>query len=240
MLLLLAQQAATAPAQTEAFKSPVPWHIWPVIGYLCGCISFAWIIGKAHGVDLMKEGSRNLGATNVGRVLGKKWGYICFLGDALKGFIPVVAAGIVMGWFGKSNISNGDAWHWLYVGVAAMLGHMFPFWLKFRGGKGVATGLGVLLGFWPWITLPAAAAFVLWILLVLITRYISVGSIAAAIFLPIFVFAYSYYNAMKPAQVAPFLLTAALMGVMVVIRHRGNIKRLKEGTESKIGAKKPA
>ncbi len=239
MLALLAQQAVTttAPAGGD-LKNAIPWFVWPVLGYLCGCVSFAWIIGKAHGVDLMKEGSRNLGATNVGRVLGKKWGYICFLADALKGFLPVIIAGAVMGWVGKTNISNGEAWHWLFVGLAAMLGHMFPFWLKFRGGKGVATGLGVLLAFWPMVTLPAAAAFALWIILVLITRYISVGSIAAAVALPFLVFGYGFINQVKVNQAAPFLLTTVLMGAMVILRHRGNIKRLREGTETKIGAKK--
>lgn len=236
MLALLAQQAATAPA--IAPRNPIPWFIWPVIGYLCGCISFAWIIGKAHGVDLMKEGSRNLGATNVGRVLGKKWGYLCFLADALKGFLPVFAAGVVMGWIGRTDLTNSDAWHWLYVALAAMLGHMFPFWLKFRGGKGVATGLGVLLAFWPIVTLPAAAAFALWIILVLITRYISVGSIAAAVALPFMVTGYCLLNKIDIKEAAPFLLTTVLMGALVVIRHRGNIKRLKDGTETKIGAKK--
>jgi acyl phosphate:glycerol-3-phosphate acyltransferase len=249
MLLLLAQQTATtAPSfaptaltntlTNSAGKPLIPWQVWPVIGYLFGCISFAWIIGRAHGVDLMREGSRNLGATNVGRVLGAKWGYLCFLGDALKGFIPVVAGGLIMGWFGKPDIALNQSWCWLFIGIGAMLGHMFPFWLKFKGGKGVATGLGVLLGFWPWITIPAAAAFALWILLVLITRYISVGSLAAAAFLPFFVFGYSMLAGIKINQVAPFLLTAILMSAMVIVRHRGNIKRLKEGTETKIGAKK--
>lgn len=224
MIWTLAQQAA----------SSIPWMVWPVIGYLCGSVSFAWIIGKARGVDLMKEGSRNLGATNVGRVLGAKWGYLCFFLDFFKGFAPVLIAGLVMGWVGHDDLTIEQSWRWLSVGLAAMLGHMFPFWLRFHGGKGVATGLGVLIAYWPIVTIPAAAAFALWLILVGITRYISVGSIAASIALPLMVLGYSYWQGTSLKAAAPFLLTAILMGAMVVLRHQGNIKRLREGTESKI------
>jgi glycerol-3-phosphate acyltransferase PlsY len=222
----------------QAEATTLPWQVWPVIGYLSGCISFAWLIGKAHGVDLMREGSRNLGATNVGRVLGAKWGYLCFLLDFLKGFIPVLIAGYAMGWFGHDDLSLKEAWRWLYVGLAAMLGHMFPFWLKFRGGKGVATGLGVLIAYWPIVTIPAACCFAIWLVLVGITRYISVGSIAAALALPVLVFGYGTWQGIGNKQMAPFLLTCILMSALVVVRHRANIKRLRDGTETKIGQAK--
>lgn len=203
-----------------------------MVSYLIGSISFAFIIAKLQGIDLRKVGSGNLGATNLARACGKKWAYICFLLDFLKGFAPSFAAKF----FIVPDRADASALAlWLVVGVAAMLGHIFPFYLKFKGGKGVATGFGVVLGIWPYCTIPGLIVFALWAAIVLIWRYISLGSVIAAAVFPVIMVVLTiilkdwYFRVLWP-----LIFTAVILCSLVIILHRANIKRLLAGTEHKI------
>jgi acyl phosphate:glycerol-3-phosphate acyltransferase len=214
------------------------WLIWCLIGYLCGSISFALLLGRLRGVDIRKAGSGNVGATNVGRVLGRKWGFLCFGLDVLKGFGPVFGAGLALGYIGAGgSLTTGNAWRWLPVMVCPVLGHVFPVWLKFKGGKGVATGFGVLLGVWPVLTLAAAGALVVWIIIAKTFRYVGLASAVAAMSLPGFVLLGGVVREVPVADQVPFLTVTGLLALLVLIRHRGNLARTFKGTEPKIGKK---
>lgn len=203
--------------------------------YLLGSTPFGLLIAKAHGKDLRSIGSGNIGATNVARALGRKWAYVCFALDLLKGLVPTLAASILV-----SRTSNIDEhqlvlWLWLAVGCAAVLGHIFPVYLRFKGGKGVATSFGVALGVWPYYTVSAAAAGAVWVLAVLIWRYVSLASIAGAVTFPIVLFAsVILIPGWNLSTLWPLLIVATIIPLMVIVRHRENIKRLLVGTESKI------
>lgn len=200
--------------------------------YLLGSIPFGVIIAKAHGQDLRSIGSGNIGATNVARALGRRWACFCFVLDVLKGLVPmlVVRALVEMSKPIPSLLSL-----WLLVGCAAILGHIFPIYLKFKGGKGVATSLGVALGLWPYYTICASLVFVIWILVVLVSRYVSLASITASITFPlVLVLAVVLTPSWDFANLWPLLIAATAIPLMVIIRHRENIKRLIAGTESKV------
>jgi acyl phosphate:glycerol-3-phosphate acyltransferase len=206
----------------------------PLAGYLAGSIPFGMIIARAHGVDLRKTGSGNVGATNVGRVLGKKWGYACFLLDVAKGLLPALAAVLLVHPEPGQMPTSLQQAVWLSAGLGAILGHVFTFWLGFRGGKGVATALGVVLGIYPYFTWAGLCAFAIWIAVTLVSRYVSLGSIvAAAAFLPLF----AMFNGWQIGQYWPLAVFATAMMGLIVIRHRTNIRRLIDGTENKIGRK---
>ncbi|MHC4908144.1 MAG: glycerol-3-phosphate 1-O-acyltransferase PlsY [Planctomycetota bacterium] len=239
--------------------------LWPlsILGaYLVGSIPFGLIIGLSRGVDIRTAGSGNVGATNVGRLLGRRLGITCFVLDALKGAIPVLVAGSLAGVLGRHPLDAGawstglvdqapdsasaaDLWLWLLVACAALLGHMFSPWLGFRGGKGVATGFGGMLAMWPVLTLPAAAALVVWLLVVAAFRYISLASVSAAISLPVTTLILAFARGAGDESTgtahalerwAPALTITTLLAVLVAVRHRSNIARLRAGTEPKIGA----
>ena len=203
--------------------------------YLLGSIPFGLLIAKAHGKDLRSIGSGNIGATNVARALGRKWAYVCFALDVLKGLVPMLAASILVT---RSSILDEHQlllWLWLAVGCAAILGHIFPVYLKFKGGKGVATSFGVALGVWPYYTMSAAAAGAVWVVVVLIWRYVSLASIAAAVTFAVALFAsVALIPGWNASTLWPLLIVATLIPLMVIVRHRENIKRLIAGTESKI------
>ena len=139
-----------------------------ICSYLLGSIPFGLIIAKAHGKDLRAIGSGNIGATNVSRALGKKWAYICFVLDVLKGAVPMLVAMKVLA------VTPHSPWSvmliWILIGCAAVLGHIFSLYLKFKGGKGVATSFGISLGLWPYFTICAAIALAVWIIVLLIWR----------------------------------------------------------------------
>jgi glycerol-3-phosphate acyltransferase PlsY len=202
-----------------------------VVSYLLGSIPFGLLIAKAHGRDLRSIGSGNIGATNLARALGKKWAYFCFALDAAKGLAPMlIAAGFI-----NSAPTITELFLWLAVGAAAVLGHIFPIYIGFKGGKGVATSFGVALGLWPYYTICAAAAFLVWIVVVLLWRYISLASIAASITFPLMLLlAIILIPAWRFASLWPILITAVAIPLMVVVRHRQNIKRLIAGTENKV------
>ena len=197
---------------------------------MLGSIPFGLLIAKAYGKDLRSIGSGNIGATNVSRALGRKWAYVCFVLDVLKGLAPMLTimfiakpAGIVM------------LLLWLVVGCAAISGHIFPIYLKFKGGKGVATSFGVALGLWPYYTICALFAIVIWVVAVLIWRYVSLASIAGSISFPlVLILAILLRQSWDFSSLWPLLVAATAIPLMVIIRHQENIKRLLEGTESKI------
>ncbi len=218
----------------------IPWSVSVALAYVCGSIPFGLLIGLARGVDLRKVGSGNIGATNAGRVLGRKVGIACFVLDLLKGMLPVLFAGMWFGLVGEkmSLIKVTEIWWWLAVAVAAVIGHVAPVWLGFKGGKGVATSLGVLLGFWPFLALPALGAGLTWVIVVKMSKYVSLASIAAAVGLPVYVAIIAVVEEWGVQRTGPLLMTTTAIGLLVVLRHRANIGRLWNGTESKIGAKK--
>lgn len=215
----------------------VHWLIWCGIAYLCGSVSFALILGRMRGVDIRRQGSGNVGATNVGRILGKKWGIFCFILDVLKGAAPTLIAGIALGFVGEAQLSQEQAWQWLAVGASAMIGHIFPVWLKFRGGKGVATGLGVLLGVWPHLTSAGLSGLVVWLMVAGTFRYVGLASVLAALSLSFFVWFWAKIGNQAASELLPFFVVTGAMGLMVLIRHRGNLARTLQGTEPKLGAK---
>jgi glycerol-3-phosphate acyltransferase PlsY len=213
-----------------------------IIGaYLLGSIPFGIIIAKAHGKDLRSIGSGNIGATNVSRALGRKWGYICFALDVLKGLIPMLAVMPFATPFPGQTPAEKIIilFLWFAVGIAAILGHVFPIFLKFKGGKGVATSFGIALGLWPYYSICAIIAFLVWILVVIIWKYVSLASIIAAVTFPIALVAFIIIRPdWQFSTLWPLLIPAIAIPLMVILRHIENIKRLLAGTESKILQKK--
>ena len=202
-----------------------------VVAYLLGSVPFGLIIAAAHGKDLRNIGSGNIGATNLSRALGTKWAYSCFALDVAKGLLPTLAASGYV----SSQPSVADFFLWLAVGCAAILGHIFPIYVKFRGGKGVATSFGVALGLWPYYTICAVFALAVWIMVVRMWRYVSLASIVASVVFPaVLVLIIALMPLWNLAELWPLLLTAVAIPLMVIIRHRENIKRLIKGTESKV------
>ncbi|MDY6913622.1 MAG: glycerol-3-phosphate 1-O-acyltransferase PlsY [Planctomycetota bacterium] len=204
----------------------------PLAAYVIGSTPVGVLIARAHKVNLRTAGSGNVGATNVGRAIGRPWGYLCFFLDLAKGFVPTVA----VVWFYPPRAEGPTAVVqivWLLVGCGAIMGHVFSLWLKFRGGKGVATALGVVLGIFPYFTYAGLAALGLWIAVVLISRYVSLASVVAAVaFVPLFV-AFNW----PVGRLWPMGLFVAAMALLILLRHRSNIRRLIAGTENKIGRK---
>jgi glycerol-3-phosphate acyltransferase PlsY len=197
------------------------------VGYLLGSVPFGYLIARLKGVDVREHGSKNIGATNVWRVCGAKFGLPVFLFDAAKGVAAVYA-----GHWLAARDGVDAAWPSIAAAMACILGHSFPVWLKFKGGKGVATSLGVLLALLPWEGL---AAFLVWVLVFAVSRYVSLASIAAAVGLPIFAIGAQLTGWGRGWPYAGF---ATVIGILVVIRHKSNIQRLLAGTESRFGKKK--
>ena len=193
--------------------------------YLIGSIPNGYMIGKFNGLDIRRHGSKNIGATNVRRILGRPWGIACFILDFLKGLIPVMFIGHVIG----GSWAIGAGYGGLIAAIGAVLGHVFPIWLMFRGGKGVATSLGVVCGLAP-------LSFVVGILFWLLSYYIiyrgvvSFASMLAVLMMAVsaLVFKLTVFNDIS--WVTIFLLF--FLAIIVIIRHRENIKRILEGTEN--------
>ena len=208
-----------------------------VVSYLIGSIPFGLLVGRAKGVDIRTKGSGNIGATNVGRVLGRGYGMAVFALDMLKGFTPTFAAGLwLASW--DEGLAAGDCLLWVAVAAGCIFGHVFSVYLGFRGGKGVATSLGVLLGVYPYFTWAGLMVFGLWIVLTLVTRYVSVGSVVAVGVFPVVFAAMAYWHRANWGtidRVWPLHVFAVVAAGLVIYRHRGNIGRLMAGTESKIG-----
>lgn len=190
--------------------------IWIVAAYLVGGIPFGYLIGRLRGVDVRTVGSKNIGATNVFRTVGRKWGLLAFACDVLKGLLPTLAA----------KACGGPA---LWVGVACVVGHMLTPYMKFRGGKGVATAFGMLIGLVPGVV---SVAFALFAVVFASSHYISLGSCSAAAFLAVAVW-FPVLGAEGAANL-PQCVLVTLIALFVVWKHRANIGRLARGTESKI------
>jgi glycerol-3-phosphate acyltransferase PlsY len=212
------------------------WSIWMVLAYLLGSVSFALILGRMKGIDIRSFGSGNVGATNLGRALGKKWGIACFLLDLGKGLVPVLGYyGITqLGYGPKPESETVGCLLWLAVGVAAVLGHVFSIFLKFKGGKGVATSLGALLGFWPVLTVPALASAVIWYIVTKATAYVGLASVVAAASMPLLAVGFALLLKRTPGEVAVYGGVTAALAALVIIRHRSNLAKLRAGTESKV------
>lgn len=185
-----------------------------LLSYFLGSIPTGYLLGRYSGVDIRKVGSGNIGATNVARAVGKARGVLTLLADAAKGWVPVYAA-VQLG-LGEVAVA--------IVGAATFLGHLFPIFLRFRGGKGVATAMGVLLALVPMATLISIAVFAF---VLLASRRVSVGSIAAALAAPIAAWLFH-----PPAA---YTALTVFLAVMVIFRHRSNIQRLLAGTEPRLG-----
>jgi len=223
------------------------WLVAMAGAYAVGSIPFGVIIGKAKGIDIRAHGSKNVGATNVARVLGKKLGLLCFALDLLKGAIPVLVAGAALGTLNVAvrDLSAMQQWCWLGVAGAAVAGHMFSVFLGFRGGKGVATAFGAMLAMWPVLTFPALGAAVVWYAAVRLTHYVSVGSMLGAMSVPIgYLLAHPLNKVMDVPwsetqaaimHSAPGLIVTSLLAILVIWKHRSNIGRLRRGEEPKAG-----
>jgi len=194
-----------------------------LLAYLLGSIPFGCLAGRVAGKDVRQHGSRNIGATNVWRVLGKPWGLAVFSADALKGFFAVRAAIWLAGNAGVGEHAESYA---ILAAAACVVGHSFPVWLRFKGGKGVATSAGALLGVIPIATI---TILLVWLGMFLTTRYVSLASIVAALALPIVVAVL-----VRLDRAGSVLLYFSLaMTALVVWRHRSNISRLRSGTEQR-------
>lgn len=200
--------------------------------YLFGAVPFGLLIGWVRGKDVREHGSRNIGATNVGRVVGRGWGYACLLLDVLKGFVPTLVAGLILV---RNPIDAAVLGQWLLVAVVAVLGHVFPVYLRFRGGKGVATTVGVALGIYPYFTVAMAVALVGYAVARLATGLVSVGSLTIAIVFPLSFFVYMRTMGLSLAEFWPLLAVAVLLAILIVVRHRANIVRLLRGEELRVG-----
>ena len=212
--------------------------------YLLGSVPFGLVVGLARGVDVRAAGSGNIGATNVGRLLGGKFFVLTFILDMLKSLLPMLLAT----WLLRRQLGSPEAFPasyatrhyllWLAVGFAAVLGHMFPVFLKFKGGKGVATSAGFMLGLWPYYTVPAIFAIAVFVLALLAWRYMSLASILGAGCFPI---VYAAIGVLRRWDILgrqwPLLAFAVVVALLVIYKHRGNLGRLRAGTEPKFMSK---
>lgn len=212
------------------------WIISIVAAYFAGSIPFGVLVAKTKGVNIREHGSKNIGATNVGRLLGKPLGFTCFLLDVLKGAIPVAVVGCMAETYGLNllEISTTQLLLWMAVAFAALLGHMYSPWLKFGGGKGVATTFGGMVAMWPLLTLPVLVAFVFWFVTLKVSKMVSLASLVSALALfvssVILVCTESNMTHAWPLVAVTFLITA-----MVFWKHRSNIGRIMRCDEPKLG-----
>ena len=193
----------------------IVWSCWLGGAYLIGAIPFGFLIGKMRGVDVRTVGSKNIGATNVYRTVGHKWGFLAFFCDFLKGFLPTflalrIAASV------NANLP-------VCVGLACVVGHTLTVFMKFKGGKGVATAFGMMVAL---ATVPTLLAFAVFVVTVWLSHYISLGSMLAAATLGVLVWFFPCLLAVR--------IIAVLVAVFVIVKHKSNIQRLMKGCENKI------
>jgi acyl phosphate:glycerol-3-phosphate acyltransferase len=182
------------------------------LAYLCGSVPVGFLLASLAGIDIRRRGSGNIGATNVARVVGWREGVLTLLGDVLKGFLPVLL----------SRYFGFEPWAIFWVGLASFLGHLYPVFLKFKGGKGVATALGILLAVAPAAMVILASIFVL---VAIISRAVSLASLIAAVLTPLVLWLLRYP--------LPFVGLSFVLALLIVVRHRENIQRLLAGDEPK-------
>lgn len=203
-------------------SDPILW-ICLFLGYVVGSTPTGLIAGKLKGIDIRKHGSGNIGATNVVRTLGKRTGILVLLCDILKGMIPVFMA--------QSLAPDNTKIH-IAAAVATILGHNYTFWLKFKGGKGIATTAGAML---PLVPVALLFAVTGWIFFFKVTRYVSVGSLVAAAVIPVVEFSRACLTGRWDW---PLLIFSLIISLLAIWKHRGNIQRLINGTESRFDKKK--
>src|SRR5215211_4830566 len=194
-----------------------------IASYLLGSIPFGYLAGRLAGIDIRQAGSGNIGATNVVRVLGRRFGYPVFTLDVLKGFGPVKIAVLMAP--GRPPEWNSAEIFGILAAISSVLGHLYPPWLNFKGGKGVATAAGALWALTPVATLIGVT---IWIIVFWLTRYVSLASITAAVVLPIVIFVIRSHDQNNEK---PLVYASACVAALVVWRHRSNLSRLMRGTE---------
>jgi len=204
--------------------------VFCVVSYLLGAIPIGFLIGRLRGVDVRQVGSGNTGATNVFRSVGKIYGILTFVGDVFKGFVPTFVFPTIAWHCADMPASVDIVGLQLLYGAYAIAGHNWPVYLKFKGGKGVATSAGVLLGVAP---AAAGVGLIAWAIVFRFSRYVSVASISVAVAVP--VFAWVAYRA-DAYCLRPLVLS--LLGVVVIWRHKSNIQRLRAGTENRFAPAK--
>ena len=194
--------------------------VWIVGAYLIGGIPFGFLIGKMRGVDVRTVGSKNIGATNVFRTVGKKWGLIAFVCDVLKGLLPTLTA---------RHFAADLSWLPLCVGVACVVGHMLTPYMKFKGGKGVATSFGMMLGLIPALV---GTAFVVFAVVFACSHFISLGSCVSSAFLAVAI--WFPILGTRGSDDLPQCILVTLIALFIIWKHRSNIGRLIHGNENKI------
>jgi glycerol-3-phosphate acyltransferase PlsY len=210
-----------------------------IAAYLLGSVPTGFLVARARGIDIRAAGSGNIGATNAMRVLGKPAGIFVLLMDALKGYVAcALLSPLIFNWLAphysglfvdfKNQPVELQVRFQVVAGIFAVLGHNYTCWLKFKGGKGIATSAGVCLALAPW---PLLIALVVFILALLATRYVSVGSISAAVALPAAVWMLTPHNLLLG-------IVTTVLGVLAIYKHKGNLQRLAAGTESRLQFKK--
>ena len=233
-------------------------QLWlcPLLAFLLGSIPFGLLIARARGIDIRAHGSGNIGATNVFRVVGKGPGIACLLLDALKGFLPValvvnlvqitgrpvqVPLGLPEAWILSLEPASALTAQLVHIAtaLAAVLGHNHSPWVGFRGGKGIATSAGVLIGLMPFAVV---LLLLVWVLLFATTRYVSVASMGAAVVLPFFSLWGSWHHGriQDGTWNKPLLVFCVIIAVLAVWRHRSNLRRLLDGTENRFQPKSRA
>lgn len=199
----------------EKMTTPLTIILLILLGYALGSVPFGLIIGKKAGqMDIREAGSGNIGATNVGRLLGKKWGILTLFCDINKAIIPL---GLAL--YGLRGVANMELWVSL-IALATLLGHIYPVYLNFKGGKGVATALGVFIVLIPWAAL---SAFPVFIAATWISGYVSVGSLTAVAAMPLLAWFFSHSKI--------YTLLAVAMAALIWVKHKDNIRRLLNGSE---------
>ncbi|MEA3162599.1 MAG: acyl phosphate:glycerol-3-phosphate acyltransferase [Verrucomicrobiota bacterium] len=203
------------------------WLLIAVLSYFIGSIPSGYLVARSQGVDIRQHGSRNIGATNVLRVMGKKWGYLVFLCDSSKGFLAVKLGFLIAAHSFQSPVLGE-----VIAAIACILGHNYTLWLGFKGGKGIATSGGVILALFPIAVICCIA--IVWVVVFYSSKYVSLASIAAAVALPFSVFLFVPKTGTEFWVVFGFSL---LVCVLAVWRHQSNIVRLMNGTETRFGKK---
>lgn len=214
---------------SDSTKLALEITIIAVFSYFSGSLPTGYLIGKLNGIDIRKHGSHNIGATNVRRVLGRDWSIICFTFDFLKGYLPVILFGKYLG----AQLSIGAGYGSIVAALAAVCGHIFPIWLMFKGGKGVATSLGVVTGI---AFIPVLIGGIIWLIVFNLSRIVSLASMISVSCIAIIAFFLKILGHSNVSWQGIILL--AVVAALVVVRHKDNIIRIRNGTESKFVKKK--
>lgn len=223
---------AVAPLETaealETLGRPLAWGA-VLVSYLLGAVPFGLLLARLRGIDLRQQGSGNIGAANVARTLGRTWGIATFGFDALKGFVPVFLLAPLAGGASPSFPPAPEVgWLQVLCGTAAVLGHCFPVYLRFRGGKAVATGCGAIIALNPLIFLCGG---VVWLLTLAATRYVGFASVMMGLSFPA-----TTWWLMGEGR-GDLMVGAGLLTLLILVRHRSNFRRMIAGTEPRIGEK---